>query len=191
MAFRTRINDLTVELPNGTTEWAFTFYIDSSDVMNSNKIGYAKTARGQMALNGKRNSQRKKLVQMGHDAALGKVDAPIERAFVVCEVANTSKDRRFDPPNLELTEKHLMDGMVQAGLLIDDNSGVITGGTLFVEHELTDDEKVQAGEFKGRLAERESELRERAERSGRKRKNKRVFSPYVFCIRVFDLGTEQ
>ena len=141
MAFQARINDMTVELPDGTVEHPFTFYIDSADVMNSNKIGYAKT-------------------------------------------------RFFDPPNLELTEKHLMDGMVQAGLLTDDNSGVITGGTWFVEHRLSDDEKRKAGELKNRLSEHESELRERAKKNGRKRKNKRIFSPYVFCIRVFDLGTE-
>ena len=190
MAFQARINDMTVELPDGTVEHPFTFYIDSADVMNSNKIGYAKTPRGQMALNGKRNTQKRRLVEMGHEAAEGVVDSPITKAFVVCEVANTSSKRFFDPPNLELTEKHLMDGMVQTGLLTDDNSGVITGGTWFVEHRLSDDEKRKAGELKNRLSEHEDELRERAKKNGRKRKNKRIFSPYVFCIRVFDLGTE-
>lgn len=53
----------------------------------------------------------------------------MKRAFLIVEVSNKTS-QRFDPPNYELTMKDLEDGLVQAGVLEDDNSSVIVG-TLF------------------------------------------------------------
>lgn len=185
MTFDIRLDDMVVSMPDTTIEHDFMFLVDYSDVMNSNRVGYAKTMRGQMALNGQRNSQKRKLVKMGYDAAIGVVEKPITKAYVICEVTN-STNGKFDPPNLELTEKHLLDGMVQAGLISDDNASVITGGTHFIEHMPTNDEKRLVFERKQELIDHEAELRERAKRNERKRKNKRASAPYIFYIRVFD-----
>lgn len=185
MTFDIKIDEMNISMPNTTIEHDFTFFVDYSDVMNSNKVGYAKTMRGQMALNGQRNSQKRKLVKMGYDAAIGFVNKPITKAYVICEVTN-SNNGRFDPPNLELTEKHLLDGMVQAGLLIDDNASVITGGTHFIEHIPTKEEKKKVLERKQELIDHEKVLRERAKKNKRKRKDKRPSAPYIFYIRVFD-----
>lgn len=186
MSFKVKNNDLDILMPDGAVEYVFDFIIDTENVMNSNKIGYAKTSRGQMALNGQRNSQKRKLVEIGRDAAEGIRTKPMTKAFVICEISNSTSGR-FDPPNLELTEKHLMDGMVQAGLLEDDNASVIVGGTLFCEHHCTDDEKAKIDARKAELVEHENELREKAKASGRRRKNRRPSAPYFFRIRVFDM----
>lgn len=185
MTFDIQIGDMSISMPDTTVEHDFTFIIDHSDVMNSNRVGYAKTMRGQMALNGQRNSQKRNLVKMGHDAAEGIVDEPITKAYVLCEVTN-SINGRFDPPNLELTEKHLLDGMVQAGLMVDDNSSVIVGGTHFIEHVPTEEESERVANRKQELIDHEKALRERARKNNRKRKDKRPSAPYIFHIRIFD-----
>ena len=104
-------------LINSDKEHVFKFSVHKDSVMNANGMGYAKTPRQQAFLNHKRNEARKALVEMGKSVKW--TEEPIEHAICICEIANLTNGR-FDPPNLEPTEKHLIDGLVQAGVLKDD-----------------------------------------------------------------------
>jgi hypothetical protein len=117
-------NGVSIDVDSSRKE-VFDFEISQDDIMNSNNLGYARTWRQQCFINHKRTEQKRKLVEMGKDAT-DNVDTsvPFAKAFVLVEVTNLT-NQRFDPPNYEPTEKHIMDGLVKGGLLIDDNSSVI------------------------------------------------------------------
>lgn len=117
----------------------FAFSLEDDMVRNSNHIGYARSWRQQCFLNHKRNEAKKKLVEAGKEAARLYDGDPLELAFCIVTVCNKT-NHRFDPPNFELTEKDLMDGLVQGGVLVDDNSNVIVG-TLFRAGESKDRDK--------------------------------------------------
>lgn len=110
-------------------EVRFDFTIPDDCVRNSNNLGFARTWRQQCWINHDRNERKRKLVEMGKEAGKSYDGKPMSKAFLVVEVSNKTK-QRFDPPNYELTMKDLEDGLVQAGVLEDDNSHVIVG-TLF------------------------------------------------------------
>lgn len=105
------------------------FEIPKDTFMNANDQGYARTWRQQCYVNHKRTEMRKALVAMGMEAAADWPHPPLRRAFVHCLVGNPTKNR-FDPPNAEPTEKHILDGLVQSGVLVDDDHEVVAG-TLF------------------------------------------------------------
>jgi hypothetical protein len=117
-------NGIRIDIDSAAKE-VYDFTISQDDIMNSNNLGYAITWRQQCFINHKRTEQRKKLVQMGMDAANEHCPSmSFGKVFVLVEVSNLT-EQRFDPPNFEPTEKHIMDGLVKGGLLIDDNSNVI------------------------------------------------------------------
>lgn len=120
---------VSMTLPDFTQLHTFEFEIPRDVFMNSNATGYVKSAKGQRYLNYTRTKQKQALVQLGRDAADQFHGRSIHKAFVVCSVSNPT-NHRFDPPNAELTEKHILDGMVLEHVLEDDNKDVIVG-TLF------------------------------------------------------------
>lgn len=131
----TMIDRLLKQL-EGFPKHAFEFSVPKDKVMNSNNLGYARTWRQQCYINHQRTEHRKWLVELGKQASAKYNEHPIRHAFVVFHVSNLT-EQRFDPPNFEPTEKHLMDGLVRNNVLVDDNSDVIEG-TLFVPMECKD-----------------------------------------------------
>ena len=121
--------DLNIVLPDNIKVWEYKFILDDDCVRNSNNIGYGRTWRQQIWFNKQRNEQKAKLVELGKKAAETYSGKTMTRCFCVVDVTNKT-NHRFDPPNFELTQKDLMDGIVQGGVLEDDNSRVIVG-TLF------------------------------------------------------------
>lgn len=120
---------VSLVLPESAKKYSFSFAIPKDKFMNSNATGYARTASQQRFANFNRIKQRQFLVDLGKQAAQDFGQAPLTNVLVICSVSNPT-NHRFDPPNAELTEKHIMDGLVQGGLLEDDNRSIVKG-TLF------------------------------------------------------------
>lgn len=145
----------SVSIEAEAEEVRFDFKVSDDCVRNSNSLGFAKTWRQQCWLNHDRNERKRKLVEMGKTAGSEYIAAhpdfkKIDKAFLVVEVANKSK-HRFDPPNYELTMKDIEDGLVQAGIIEDDNSNVIVG-TLFKASDVKDKDAVTMSMSFWRLA---------------------------------------
>lgn len=116
--------------------YSFDFDVPIEHVRNANGIGYAKTARQQNWLNRKRNESKQALKAMG--ASIEWDRPPLERCISDVQVVNTTY-QRFDPDNIQLTYKAILDGMVSKGVMEDDNSHILLG-TMFREwagHERT------------------------------------------------------
>ena len=111
--------------------YSFDFDVPIEHVRNANGIGYAKTARQQSWLNRKRNESKQALKAMGESIEWNR--PPLTRCIADVQVVNTTH-QRFDPDNIQLTYKALMDGMVSKGVMEDDNSHILLG-TLFREWE--------------------------------------------------------
>lgn len=111
--------------------YSFDFDVPIEHVRNANGIGYARTARQQNWLNRKRNESKQALKAMGESIEWSR--PPLERCIADVQVVNTTR-QRFDPDNIQLTYKAILDGMVSKGVMEDDNSNILLG-TLFREWE--------------------------------------------------------
>ena len=122
------LDKLTIDLGDAE-EHRFDFTIPDDALRTSNSLGFARSWKQQCFINHDRNERKRKLVEMGKEAGASWDKDPMKKAFLIVEVSNKTR-QRFDPPNSELTMKDLEDGLVQAGVLEDDNSSVVIG-TLF------------------------------------------------------------
>lgn len=111
--------------------YVFDFDVPIEHVRNANGMGYARTARQQSYCNHKRNEARQALRDMGSSVEWDR--PPMTRCIADVQVVNSTR-QRFDPDNIQLTYKALMDGMVSSGVMEDDNSHVLLG-TMFREWE--------------------------------------------------------
>lgn len=111
--------------------YTFDFDVPIELVRNANGIGYAKTMRQQRFYNHRRNESKKALKAMGESIEWD--GPPLARCISDVQVVNTTR-QRFDPDNIQLTYKAILDGMVSKGVMEDDNSRILLG-TLFREWE--------------------------------------------------------
>ena len=121
---------ITPALSNADS-YLFDFDVPIEYVRNANGIGYAKTARQQSWLNRKRNESKQALKAMGESIEWDR--PPLTRCIADVQVVNTTH-QRFDPDNIQLTYKAILDGMVSKGVMEDDNSHILLG-TMFREWE--------------------------------------------------------
>lgn len=107
----------------------FVFDVEKDMVMSSNDIPFCKTIRQMNYVKHLHMKRKQFLVSIGKDAAESFIGDPMTRVFIVVDVRNHT-NKKFDAENLQLTEKHILDGLVDGGVLEDDNSDIVLG-TLF------------------------------------------------------------
>ena len=126
--FMTDLSDL-ISMIDGADRYTFDFDVPIEHVRNANGIGYAKTSRQQQYYNHKRLETKRLLKEMGESIDWDR--PPLTRCISDVQVVNTT-NQRFDPDNIQLTYKAILDGMVSKGVMEDDNSHILLG-TVFRE----------------------------------------------------------
>lgn len=131
---------ISFTIPNGSNEYRFSFDIPKDDFMSANDIPFVRSPKQSAYFKHLHIRRKQNLVALGKRTAEEQYSGdPIKKAFIVVEARNYT-NHRFDAENSEITFKHIQDGLVQGGVLEDDNSNVVMG-TMFILGERSDQPK--------------------------------------------------